>query len=274
MKIVSLVAILILLSIVGASVTLWSTTKHWSFNDTEELNALKTRIMLNNRSILQQLTGNEEVRKVMNQNNLTLINARKLWVIDIRPITQGLYLVKMEVEITPILYMKVTTVVSKNSLRIVRIIGSPRFTLIPPPEVNSQLDKMILRAQTLLANESNDQKILISPTVVALAKSKGIPIKVLADALKKGIHEIGLTFDVRTGKLKGYIVTLQLLKSKKNGNYKWVADPREIQGKCVEDLTINVYFTEDNTNSIKVIKTVVIDLPACLHSGFATQTHP
>ncbi len=243
---------------------------------------LKERILYNNGFLLA-LERNPEVRKLLHEYNLS-IACRRVWIEEITPQANDLYKVRLRIEVTPILYMLVNVIVD-SKLNIVKVSGKPRFSLIPPAEAETELSKLSHIAKKFLSNASNIKKLLNNPKIVTLLRSEGVSVDVklliedIRQQLSKGIG-VEMSFDTRTGKFNGYILTLQLVKLKINGEEKWVPDDQYLSMiknrgntniKCLEQLVMRIRYViaPNNTPEIKHIET--LKLPVCL---IQIRSHP
>ena len=246
------------------------------------ISGIKERILYNN-GFIPVLERNPEIRKLLHEYNLS-IAGKRVWIEEITPQANDLYKVRLRIEITPILYMLVNVIVD-SKLNVVEASGKPRFSLIPPAEVETELSKLSHIAKKFLSNVSNIKKLLNNPKIVTLLRSKGVnvDIKLLVENIRQQLSKgvgVEMSFDTRTGKFNGYILTLQLVKLRINGKEKWVPDDQYLlmiknRGntniKCLEQLVMRIRYTiaSNNTPEIKHIET--LKLPVCL---VQIRSHP
>lgn len=283
---------IVLIAVVGAIIPgiIMVVTNGYTLSRTEDqqrytgtiISNLEERILCNS-SLLLALEKNPKIYELLRRYNLSIVG-RCAWIEEIASSGNGLYKVRLRIEITPILYI-LTDVIIDNELNIVEVLGEPRFSLIPPVEVESELSKLSRRAEELLSNTSNIRKLLNNSNIVSLLRNMGVNIDIellienVRQQLSKGIG-VEMSFDPRTGKFNGYILTLQLVKLRIGSREEWVLDDHYLSMienknntdfKCLEQLVVKIHYTieSDDTPEIKHVET--LNLPVCL---IQIRTHP
>ena len=243
-------------------------------------NAFITHIKKNiesNERFLTALEENPKVSRVLHKYNLSLIG-KPVFVDSITPISNGLYRVTLRVEVTPILYMIVEVIID-NKLNIVKVLNEPKFSMIPPSDVERELSVIRRKGWDFLENISAVESLLRDPKVIKALKDKGIlvDIKILANSIERS--DLGLNFNIRTGKFDSYVLSIQLVKVKTGDVVKWVSGKQYITMlrnynhtniKCLEQVVLNIYF-DIAQNNIAIVKNVeTFSIPVCI---IEIQTH-
>ena len=148
------------------------------------------------------------------------------------------------------------------------------FTATQSPKVKVLPLERVLE---FLNNTSNIRKLVEDPKVITLLTGKGISPKLIIEdimyRLSRNLGVVGIALDPKTSMFKSYVLSIQLVKLKMDGEELWVTDNQylsiiknrdNINAKCVEQLVINIHYIITMDNEVKITEVKTIDVPGCL----------